>query len=272
VPPRRLHTRAIAATLPLLLAGCSWFSRPPPAALTRIVESGELRIATSGEQPPLSMTSRDGQLLGLDVALSRVLARSMAVEARFVQLPFAKLLEALEKREADIVMSGMTITPKRAERVAFVGPYYTSGKTLLTRSPELALVSVASDLDSPEIRLAALEGSTSEEFVRHTLPRARLSLNKRLEEAIDRVISGEVDALVADRETCQFAVLRHPEAGLFASTSTFTVEPMGIAVRLDAPRLANLIQTYLNALAESGALERAQAFWFKDPSWVKDLR
>jgi len=37
-------------------------------------------------------------------------------------------------------------------------------------------------------------------------------------------------------------------------------------------QLANLIQTYLNALADSGALERAQRFWFKDPSWVKDLR
>jgi hypothetical protein len=47
---------------------------------------------------------------------------------------------------------------------------------------------------------------------------------------------------------------------------------MGIAVPVDDQRLANLIQSYLTALRDSGALQKATAFWFRDPSWVKDLR
>jgi ABC-type amino acid transport substrate-binding protein len=86
------------------------------------------------------------------------------------------------------------------------------------------------------------------------------------------VLSGRVDALVADRETCSFAVLRHPGEGLITSTATFTLEPMGIAVPLDQPHLASLIQRYLTALEERGAIQKAQAFWFKDPSWVDNLR
>jgi len=50
------------------------------------------------------------------------------------------------------------------------------------------------------------------------------------------------------------------------------VEPMGIAVPLDQPRLANLVQTYLKALSDRGILDKAKAFWLKDPSWVEDLR
>jgi ABC-type amino acid transport substrate-binding protein len=166
----------------------------------------------------------------------------------------------------------MTITPERTKRVAFVGPYYTSGKSLLTRSPELAAATVAPDLDSSELRLGALKGSTSETFVSNTLTEARLLATTSLDEAIQKVIDGDVDALVADRETCAYAVLRHPDAGLLAGDASFTVEPMGIAVPLDEPRLANLIQIYLNALDERGTLERAKAFWLKDPAWVKDLR
>jgi polar amino acid transport system substrate-binding protein len=226
----------------------------------------------SGEQPPLSMTARNGELLGLDVALGRVLAQSMGVEAKLVRRPFGELIEALEDHEVDLVMSGMTITPERARRVAFVGPYYTSGKSLLTRSRQLADVQAAKDLDSSELRLAALKGSTGQSFVENTLPSARLVTTEGLDEAVQKVIDGEVDALVADRETCAFAVLRHPEAGLLAAETSFTVEPMGIGVPLDEPRLANLVQTYLNALTERGTLDKAKAFWLNDPSWVKDLR
>jgi polar amino acid transport system substrate-binding protein len=226
----------------------------------------------SGEQPPLSMTSRDGELLGLDVALGRVLAQSMGVEAKLVRMPFGELIAALEDHEVDLVMSGMTITPERARRIAFVGPYYTSGKSLLTRSQQLADVRIAKDLDSAELRLAALRGSTSQSFVENTLPNARLVTTKGLDEAVQKVIDGKVDALIADRETCAFAALRHLEAGLLAGETSFTVEPMGIGVPLDEPRLANLVQTYLTALAERGTLDKARAFWLKDPSWVQELR
>ena len=276
----RLHNAWIlccALLAPLVLSGCASPDPASPAperpgALTRIVESGVIRVGMTGEQPPLTMISRNGDFLGLDVALMRVLASGMGVEARFVRLDFEKLLDALDADEVDVVMSGMTITPRRVERATFIGPYFTSGKTLLTRSEELAAVEIPEDLDKPELRFAALRGSTSEEFARSSLSNAQLVLTAGLDQAVQKVVSGEVDALVADRETCFFAVLRYPDQGLIASPATFTLEPMGIAVPLDEPQLANLLRTYFTALAESGALERAQTVWFKDPSWVKSLR
>lgn len=269
---RRFAVLTVCLSLALLL-GCAGMKRKEPAGgISRIVDTGELRVGMSGEQPPLTMTAKSGELIGLDVALARVLAQSMGVEAKLVQLSFGDLLGALEDHEVDLVMSGMTITPARSQRVSFVGPYYTSGKSILTKSPKLAAVQVASDLDSPELKLAALAGSTSEEFARNSLPRAKLVTTERLEGGIEKVMRGEVDALVADRETCSFAVLRFPDAGLIAAEAAFTVEPMGIAVRQDEPQLANLIRTYLTALDDSGVLGRAKQFWFKDPSWVKDLR
>jgi ABC-type amino acid transport substrate-binding protein len=263
---------ALCAVL-VLLAGCaSPKAEKKTRGLARIVDTGELRVGTSGEQPPLTMTARSGEPLGLDVALARVLAKSMGVEAHFVVLPFGRLLDSLEAGEVDLVISGMTITPERSRRVTFVGPYFTSGKTILTRSPELAAVTIPEDLDSSGLRVSALAGSTSEAFARRSLPRAKLEATETLEEAIALVLDGTVDALVADRETCSFGALRHEDAGLLAGTATFTVEPMGIAVPQDQPQLANLIQTYLTALQNAGVLDKARKFWFQDPSWVRELR
>ncbi len=275
--PIALFSSFLLAALLLAGLGCAGGGAEKPAAspspgLERIARTGRVRIGTTGEQPPLSMTSRSGELLGLDIALSRVLARSMGVEAEFVKLPFGELLDALADHELEMVMSGVTITPARSERVTFVGPYFTSGKTILTRSPELAAIEIAADLNRPELRLAALAGSTSESFVAESMPSATLVPIASLDEAIQRVIAGAVDALVADRETGHFAVLRNPDAGLLTSKMPFTVEPMGIAVPLDDPRFARLVQIYLNAVEDSGVLEQARQFWFRDPSWVGELR
>lgn len=260
------------ASVLVFLQGCASSGDKPGGALTRIVDTGEIRVGMTGEQPPLTMIARDGEFIGLDVDLMRVLALNMDVDARFVKVEFDRLLDALDADEIDVVMSGMTITPQRAARVNFIGPYLTSGKSLLTRSKELAAIRDPGRLNRRELRIAALRGSTSEDFVRGTLPSASLVLTPGLDEAVQKVMSGEVDALLADRETCAFAVLRFPDAGLLTSHSSFTLEPMGIAVPLDEPQLANLIRAYFQALADSDGLEAARVFWFQNPSWVKNLR
>ena len=272
-PSSRLLRLACAGLLVAIAAGCTGTgSQPRSRGLTGITESGVLRVGMSGEQPPLNMTARSGELIGLEVALINVLARSMGVRADLVQAPFGQLLDELDAGHVDIVMSGMTITPERSARIAMVGPYYTSGKALLTKSASLTAVDVAADLNSPSLTFAALAGSTSEAFVRGSLPDAKLITAQRLEDAIQMVKDDEADALVADRETGYFAALRYPDSGLQASETVFTVEPMGIAVPLDQPHLANLLRSYLAALDETGTLDKVRRYWFEDPSWVKDLR
>jgi polar amino acid transport system substrate-binding protein len=201
-----------------------------------------------------------------------VLAKSMGVEARLVQMPFKKLLPALEAGELELVLSGVTITPARSERVEFVGPYYTSGKTVLTKDATLAAAPGPEALDSSKLQIAVLAGSTSEEFVKRSMPKATLVPVESLDAAIAKVVSDEVDALVAERETCAYAVLRNPDRGLLASDAALTVEPMGIAVQAGDPRFAHLVQIYLDALRERGVVEKARDFWLKDPSWVKGLK
>ncbi len=50
----------------------------------------------------------DDRLLGLDVDLAQLLSNSMGVELEIVDMPFAKLLPALEDGDVDMVMSGVT--------------------------------------------------------------------------------------------------------------------------------------------------------------------
>ena len=85
------------------------------------------------------------------------------------------------------------------------------------------------------------------------------------------VVRGEVDALLADLETCHFGALRHPEAGLRAREPAFTTEPIGIAVKNDDPQFYNLVENYVDANAKTGLLNKLRKKWFEDKSWVVAL-
>jgi len=246
-------------------------SSTAPTRLQRILESGELRVGLSGNQPPLNMTDKNGEIIGLEVDLMKALAHSMGLTVRFVVKPFADLIPAIEQGEVDLVISGMTITPERNARVAFVGPYFISGKSVLTKSAEIASADSATLLNHADHRYAVLAGSTSETFVEQVLPKAVGVPTKDYDSAVQMVLDDEVQAMIADFPICQLSVMRHPEAGLLTLMTPFTIEPLGIALSADDPLLINLIENYLNTLENTGLLIQFKAKWFSDGSWVSEL-
>lgn len=265
----------------LLLAGaalgCQSFrgmtgleTEAPGPQLHRILESGVLRVGLSGNQPPLNMRNKRGELIGLEVDLVDALATSMGLDTQLVTMPFAALLPALEAGELDLVISGLTITPERNARVAFAGPYFISGKSVLAKVGTVASASPA-DLDLPHRTYVALEGSTSERFVKEWLTQAKLVTAPDYDAAIQRVLDGDVHALVADYPICAFTVMRRPEAGLETFTTSFTIEPLGIAIRPGDPLFVNLLENYLQSLADTGILTNLRARWFSVGSWVEEL-
>lgn len=255
-----------------LLAGVSVFAGlAETPVLKRIVDTGKIRIGMSGEQPPLNSRSRSGELIGLEVDLARFLGESLGVEVEFVMRPFPELLSAMRKSEVDIVMSGMAMTAERSLEAVFVGPYMMSGKSILTKSPELASATHASALNRPDLTIAALRNSTSEEFAEERLPETKLVTVENYDDAIEALRRGELDALVADLPACIFAVLRHPEYNLMTLQAPLTVEPIGIAVPSSELPLQMLLDNYMSTYAQAGVLEMLQVQWLERNDWIAQL-
>ena len=185
----------------LLIGGCNTMQTRSSdgSALARIEQRGELVLGTSGDMEPMSFTHADGKVVGLDVDIGRFMAQAMGVKLTTRTLPFTELLPALQRGEVDVVISNLTITPKRNMSVAFVGPYMTSGKCILTKQESLARAQQAEDLNTPDTRIAVMKGSTSEDFVRTLLPQATVMLTDNREAAVDLVKSRHRRQGVADQ-------------------------------------------------------------------------
>ena len=243
----------------------------PASRLPYVIASGQLRVGITGTQPPLSMTTKQGEVIGFEVDLINSLANSMGLEAKLVVLPFSELLPALGSGAVDLVISGVTITPERNTRVAFVGPYFITGKSILTKSETLARISETTELDDPARSYAAVAGSTSEDFVRHVVPKATLVTAAGHDEAVQLVIDDKVDALIADSHICTFSARRYRDMGLETISTPFTIEPLGIALPPDDPLLVNLVENFLDTLEYTGLLMQLKAKWLSNDSWLAEL-
>jgi octopine/nopaline transport system substrate-binding protein len=108
-----MHIRLVIA----ILAG-SLMSALPIRAEERVIS-----IAAEGASPPWTGTDENGQLYGFDIDVGRDLCRRMKIECTFVAQDWDGIIPALTVGKFDVIMSGMSITEKRKQSIAFSTPY-----------------------------------------------------------------------------------------------------------------------------------------------------
>jgi polar amino acid transport system substrate-binding protein len=261
----------------IFFTGCAQMqqSTSGPSAspvLDRIQKRGELVVGTMGNMPPLNMTSKDGEIFGLEPDLARLLAEAMDVKVRFVTKPFNELLPALQNGQVDMVLSGMTITPERNRKVAFIGPYFISGKAFLTKIKTIAYADEAADANNPNTKIVALKGSTSQAFAEAALDKTTLFTTGTYDEAVDMVLQDKAHAMIADYPICIVSVFRYPEAGLLSIVTQLTYEPIGIAIPANDPLMMNWTRNTLNNIEGSGILDELKLKWFAEGDWMNKLK
>ncbi len=259
-----------------LLAGCAELNQTTKVSsspiLDRVISRGELRVGVSGDMPPMNLLIKEEKVIGMDVDLATMMAEAMGVKLNLQRIDFQGLLPALESDRIDMIVSNMTMTPERNLKVAFVGPYFTSGKAFLTKRSSIAQAKGLPDVNNPQYTFAALKGSTSEAVIRNGAPQAKLLTTGTQNDAIQMVIDGKADAMIADYPICVVATYRHPAAGLVSVVAPVTYEPIGIAVPKGDPHLLNWLGNFLHSLEKAGYTNGLKEKWFAQPTWLPQMK
>lgn len=255
----------------LILCGVLMYGHVSHAGsvLEGILKKGDLVVGVSGNQPPLNAAARSGDIIGLEADLARAVAAAMNVKVRFSRMAFSDLLPALQAGRVDMVISGVSMTPERNLKFAFIGPYLVSGKGVLARISSVQKLTT-DGINNPHIRVATLKDSTSQAVAEKNAPRAQLVLTGSYDEALLLLFQDKVNAVIADVPYCAYVVARYPDKGIAFGESRLSVEPLGIAVREDA-LLINALENFLKMFIGSGELKALQDKWFKSGEWIRQL-
>ena len=93
-------------------------------ALDDIKKRGKLVVGVeAGGTGAILAAQPGGKIVGQDADLNALIAKKLGVELEMVETPWPGIIPALLGSRFDMIMSGMTATKARAEKVNFSTPY-----------------------------------------------------------------------------------------------------------------------------------------------------
>ncbi|MCH7761195.1 basic amino acid ABC transporter substrate-binding protein [candidate division TA06 bacterium] len=223
---------------------------------TRILETKTLRVGTDATYPLFETKDAGGNLVGFDIDLMNGLCEEMGVKAEFVVVPFDGIIPGLENEKYDAIISAMTITPKRGERVNFTQPYYLSGQSIAVREEEERIKGVE-DLIGKKI---GVQLATTGEMEAKKIEGAEVVSFDDILMAFTDLKNGNVDAVINDVPVSRKIISM--KKGMKIVGPLLTNESYGIAVRKEDSKLLVAINKALESHKKKGKYEKLEEKWF----------
>lgn len=110
----------------------------------------EIRLAFDVPYEPFEYKDENGELTGFEIELAEAMCEEMKADCEFVIQAWDGMIPGLVARKFDAIMSSMSITEERAERVLFSEPYYNTPGGWFARE----------GFDTDVADMAAMEGKT----------------------------------------------------------------------------------------------------------------
>ena len=225
--------------------GNSWASK--------IKAAGTLKTGGSDSGPLFSMKDpATGKLTGFDAGLAQLLSHYITGKA---DGPIALTVTTVDTRETliqnhtvDTVFATYSITPERAKKVAFAGPYYRSGDAVMVKSDNTTIKSAA-DLNG--LKVATQQGSTTPAKLQKVAPTAKVSLFPNDAQCLAALKTGRVDAYVIDQSILVSNASTDKTVKVVGEP--FDDDFYGIGVTRDDPQAKAFVNDWLTKIEADGS-------------------
>ncbi|CAK0758964.1 polar amino acid transport system substrate-binding protein [uncultured Gammaproteobacteria bacterium] len=228
------------------------------AVLAKIATAEEvIRIGNEGsDYPPYYHPNAQGKLEGFEIDLTNALCAAMRVRCEIVIVPWDDIIQALLDHKIDAIISSMSITPERQQKVSFSDYYYSTTVRFISRK-----TANFTGLPPESVRGRAIGAQGNTVFAEYLAKTygsvAKLELFDSQTAANQALIDGKVDVVLADTinlwnflrtkegECCQF----HGEA-IKAWTDV-----SGVAVRKEDESLRERFNRAIARIVADGTYE-----------------
>ncbi len=194
-----LIERLVVGLLAFLISACAATHLQPPPELP------PLRVGVTPDAAPYAFWQQD-HYAGIELDFARRLAHELGRPLEIVPVAWDEQIPTLLAGRTDVIMSGMSITPKRAARVAFGAPYLTTSLQGVVRAEDAERWPTPEALLQTSPRIGVKAGTTGEEFVRQRRPNENIVVYRRSRDAITELIAYRIDVYVGDAPVIAEAV------------------------------------------------------------------
>jgi len=244
----------------LALTGCGAQQSAAPAG-NAAAGGGEatkkvLKVGADIAYAPFEFMDANQKPVGFDIDLMNEIGKDLGYTVQFETAAFDGLIASIGAGKFDVIASAMTITDERAKSVLFSDKYFESAQYIAVKKGS----TIKSDADLKGKKVAVQQGTTGQDAVEG------LGIDpKKFEtigDAVNDMLNGGSDAVVADTATLFYYVTENPSVQLETISGNFEKEYFGFAFKMDNKELAGKVNASLKKLIDNGKYNEIYKKWF----------
>jgi glutamine transport system substrate-binding protein len=197
------------------------------------------------------------QYVGFDIDLWKEIAKDLKLDYKLQPMDFSGILPALQTRNVDVALAGITIKDERKKVVDFSDGYYDSGFTLMV--PVDSTIKGPDDLKGKA--LAIKTGTSSADYAKQHFTGTELREFPNIDNAYLELATGRVDAAMHDTPNVLYYIHTAGKGRVKAVGPQMMAQQYGIAFPKGSP-LVPKVNAELSRIKADGRYAAIYRKWF----------
>lgn len=242
-----------AGPSPVKITG--WQSR-----LSRIRSRGILRVGYVDNYLPFTYRNNDGELIGLDIEMAKLLAESLGARLVLVPADPNNVLKEIRKDYYDIVMSGVALSSELVKNIEVSHSYIDLNFALIisSKNDNLKSFETASEMDT--IRVAYVARPEFVELMQSFLPQ---TVGVKIE-STESFIQGDstlADGLLTSAQSGSYFTLLHPEFKIVNPLPETITIPIVYPVGDESYEFLEYVNNWIIVISKQGKVDKLYDHW-----------
>ena len=248
---KKIFALALAAlTMTACLTGCG--KKDAAASDYEYLKEKGTMIVGMTEYEPMDFKDENGEWMGFDAELGKMVAEKLGVKAEFMVLPdWGQKFAELDTKNIDVIWNGMTITDEVKNNTSYTKPYLMNAQVVVMNKDKAADYA---DKESLKGLKFAIENGSAGQACLDDLGITDYAALQDQPAAIQEVKAGTSDACVVDISMANAMIKDGTDFADLTIAQTLTEEQFGIAFRKGSD-LTEKVNTILDELTADGTMQ-----------------
>ncbi len=240
-----------------LLASLAAIALTATALVTQPVRAAEqLLVAVDTAFVPFEF-KKDDKYVGFDIDLWDAVAKDLKLDYKLQPMDFSGILPALQTKNVDVALAGITITEERKKAIDFSDGYYDSGFMLMVSKD--STIKGVTDLKGKSLALKI--GTSAANYAKTNFAGTDLRLFPNIDSAYLELQTGRVDAAMHDTPNILYYIATAGKGRVKAVGTQMMAQQYGIAFPKGSP-LVTRVNAALATIKADGRYAAIYKKWF----------
>lgn len=221
-----------------------------------------LKVGMELKYPPFETKNSNNQPDGASVMLANELGKVLGVTVEIIDISYPNLISSLETDKIDLIISSMSITEDRLEKIAFSEPYTSSPLFMLAYKG--SKVKSAAELNDPSVIIVSKTGTVGALWAAKNAPQAQIRNIDDENSAVSEVATGNADVFIYDALSVIRQHENYPDTTRLVLENLPNTQGWAIGVNKGNRALLNQTNLFIQNAKINGTFDRIRDLYLKD--------